>query len=208
MRFRLLILCCFISFSASAQWWHVNLGKKKHEVLPLITSLKDHSVSRLKLDAKPGAFTVQPVTLDQSKYSLEANEINVMKEAKHNMRFRVYKDASYNFNDLATIYLKLHRLSEAKWYYLQSNYLSRQQNDNKLTILNLVGLASTKVSLCDNTSARADLVEARDLAKNNKLLISLVQIMDKIQLLDQTGTLTSTQDEKYAETSTRGKKTF
>ena len=208
MRFRLLVLFSFISFSASAQWWHVNLSFKKHEVLPLLKPLQDRSVSRLTINTKLNSLIIPAPILEQSQYGLEADEADVMRAAKHNMRFRVYKDASYNFSDLGSIYIKLHRLSEAKWYFLQSNNLSRQQNDNKHTILNLISLAEIKVDLCDNVSARADLVEARDIAKTSRLLISAVEIDDKIQFLDQTGTMSPAGDQKFADANENRKKAF
>ena len=73
--------------------------------------------------------------LETCEYTLVATSKMVMEQAKHNMRFRVYNDASYNFSDLAALYVKLHRWSEAKWYYLQSNNISREQNDDKHTMI-------------------------------------------------------------------------
>ncbi len=209
MRFRLLLLFCFISVSASAQWWHIdlsNLGFKKHEVLTVLKPVKDHSVSCLVINSKPSHFEVEPLILARSQYSLEQAEAEVMKDAKHHMRFREYNIASYNFNGLANVYVQLHRFSEAKWYFLQSLYLSRQQNDYNLTVRDLVSLAGVKVSLGDKTSARADLVEARDIAHSNGMLISVIQLDDKIQLFDQNGTMIQNPDVQYAETTEISKK--
>lgn len=205
MRFRLLFLCCFISLSASAQWWHIQL--KKHKVLPMIRPLKDHSVTRIRLNLKPATLTtIQPVLLHQTQYSLEAAEVYIMNLAKHNMRFRIYNEASYNFSDLAQLYIKLHRLSEAKWYLLQSNKIAREENDDKHTISNLVSLAMVKVNLGDKISARADLAEARDLAHIRAMPGQVTEIEMKMQFLEQNGTLYPKPDVKYAEAAETGKK--
>ncbi|HTE01846.1 MAG TPA: hypothetical protein VK668_21300 [Mucilaginibacter sp.] len=206
MRFKLLLLLCFISCSASAQWWRIQL--KKHAVLPYIQPLKDHSISRIQLKIKPSTLAIRPLIFKQSRYSLEATEVTVMNMAKHNMRFRIYNEASYNFSDLAQLYIQLHRLSEAKWYLLQSNKIAREENDDKHTISNLVSLAVIKVTLGDKASAHADLVEARDLAHARAMLPETTEIEKKMQFLEQNGTLYPKPDVKYAEAAETGKKVF
>jgi hypothetical protein len=212
MRFGLLLFFCTIGLSASAQWWHIklnfNLNLKKHEVLSVLPSLKDNSISHLSLNSKSGKLNVQPLVLSQSQYSLEVAEVAVMKQAKHNMRFRIYNEASYNFSDLAQLYIQLNRLSEAKWYFLQSNQISREQNDDKHTILNLVSLAEIKVALGDKASACADLLEARDFARVRGMQISAVEIDEKIRFLEQSRTISAKPDVKYAETMDTAKKVF
>src|SRR5437879_6369815 len=127
--------------------------------------------------------------------------------ASHNMRFRIYNEASYNFSDLAELYYKLHRLSEAKWYFLQSNFLSRQENDDKHTISNLISLAAIKADIGDIPSARADLLEARDLARAKGMQTEKAEIEKKILLLAQ-NTTTVKQDVKYAEAAGTVKKSL
>src|SRR5207302_5830964 len=100
---------------------------------------------------------VHPCEPGETEFDLVAREHMIIKLAKHNMSWRIYHDASYNFSDLAQVYIKLHRLSEAKWYLLQSNKLSLEENDNKHTITNLVNLALVKNDIGDQVSARADL---------------------------------------------------
>jgi hypothetical protein len=129
-----------------------------------------------------------------------------MEMAKHNMRFRIYNDASYNFSDLAQLYMRLHRLSEAKWYLLQSNTISRQQNDDKHTISNLISLAVIKKDIGDIPSARADLLEARDLAHARGLQAQVKEIDNDMLLLDHRVTNPVKPDIKYAETEGGEKK--
>ncbi len=148
---------------------------------------------------------VRPVVLYETDYTIEAISRYVMEQAKHNMRFRIYNEASYNFSDLAQLYIRLHRMSEAKWYLLQSNNISRQENDDKHTISNLVSLAEIKTYIGDIPSARADLLEARDLALARGMQSEKSDIERKILLLAQ-NTTTIRPDLKYAESTGNEKK--
>jgi hypothetical protein len=198
MRLRLIILFSVISFSASAQWLKINISfRKKHLILPSLHAARCHSVNNIAF--APAVITpvdVQPYDLGQTEVDLEAQEAVIMKLAKHNMSWRIYHDASYNFSDLAQVYIKLHRLSEAKWYLLQSNKLSLEENDDKHTITNLVNLALVKNDEGDPASARADLVEAFDLANARGMKEKAAKISQQIQLLDQNKLASSI---KYAE---------
>src|SRR5476651_2263819 len=169
MRYFLFIILCSVSVSASAQWWQkpinsINNVFKKHERFPLLAGLKDNSVSKLPT-AKIAKLKITSNIIERAPYMLYMEEMSVMKTAQHNMRFRVYNAASYNFSDLAQMYLKQNRLSEAKWYWLQSLLISRQQNDDKHTISSLMGLATCKARYGDFTQAMQDLNEARHMAK-------------------------------------------
>jgi hypothetical protein len=62
------------------------------------------------------------------------------------------------------LYLLQNRFSEAKWYLLQSNTISREQNDDKHTIANLINLAIIKSAIGELPLAKIDLQEAHDLA--------------------------------------------
>jgi hypothetical protein len=206
MRLRLVILFCAISFSASAQFWQKIGFKKKHDILPELQLSKNNSISHISNTLNLNGLQVQPLVLEQCEFSLEVAEVTVMEMAKHNMRFRVYNEASYNFSDLAQIYIKLHRLSEAKWYLLQSNNISRQENDDKHTISNLISLAAVKVDIGDIPSAKADLLEARDMARAKAMQPETAEIEKKILLLAQIATTTVKPDVKYAESAGSEKK--
>lgn len=206
MRLRLVILFCAISFSASAQFWQKIGFKKKHDILPELQLSKNNSISHISNTLNLNGLQVQPLVLEQCEFSLEVAEVTVMEMAKHNMRFRIYNDASYNFSDLAQIYIKLHRLSEAKWYLLQSNNISRQENDDKHTISNLINLAAVKVDIGDIPSAKADLLEARDMARAKAMQPETAEIEKKILLLAQNNTPTVKPDVKYAESAGSEKK--
>lgn len=161
MRLALLVVFCTISITASAQFW-----KKKKPVitrdalLPAVAYDFSVAVSGGHFDMP----AVLPVALKRSVYDIEIAEDMVLKQAKHNMRFRVYNVACYNFSDLAELYMLQNRFSEAKWYLLQSNELARPQNNYKLVVSNLLDLAAIKLAIGEPGLAKADLKEAHDIA--------------------------------------------
>lgn len=197
MRSRLFILLSVISFSASAQFPNFNFLKKKHLILPQVRAARQHTVKNLVFaPAVLNSVDVHPYDFGQTEFDLQAQERMIMKLVKHNMSWRIYRDASYNFSDLAQIYIKLHRLSEAKWYLLQSNKIALEENDDRHTITNLVSLALVKNDIGDAVSARADLVTAYDLANVRGMKEKATEINRQIQLLDQNKLASSI---KYAE---------
>ena len=206
MRFKLVIFFCVLSLSASAQFWnHINF-KKKHVVLPVLEPAKSRTPGALNATLKLNSLLVQPVVFEPCTYTLESTSVSIMEMAKHNMRFRIYNEASYNFSDLAQLYIKLHRFSEAKWYLLQSNNISRQENDDKHTISNLICLAGIKADIGDLPSAKADLIEARDLARARGMQPEIVAIEKKMLLLAQNKAAPARPDIKYAENDGSEKK--
>jgi hypothetical protein len=161
MRFVLIMLFAAICSSASAQWYRFGITKKV--VRPEAVDLMVHFIAvvpAVKVD-RPKLY---PVSFALTNYSLEAQEAVIMKTAQHNMRFRVYHDASYNFTELAHLFVQQKRYSEAIWYLLQSNSISRDENDDKHTIANLVDIATIKACMGEIPLAQLDLNEAHDLA--------------------------------------------
>jgi hypothetical protein len=196
MRFIFLIIYCMLSLSASAQWYNVF---KKHERFPLIEQVTDHSISRIHIKTAKIPVKIHSFTLDRSEYSFQATENMVMRTAQHNMRFRVYTDASYNFSELAKLYIQQNRYSEAKWYLLQSNIISRQQNDDKHTIANLMDLATIKSELGDYTQAQQDLTEAHDMASIRGFSVDVMAVEKKMAFIKQNKNNTPKTDVRYAE---------
>jgi len=107
---------------------------------------------------------IQPLTLRRSLFELHIAQNEVLRQAKHNMRFRIFNLAAFNFSDLAELYILENRFSEAKWYLLQSNELARQQNDDKHIIANLIDLAVIKFAIGEPVLAAADLQDAHSRA--------------------------------------------
>jgi tetratricopeptide (TPR) repeat protein len=199
MRYIILVLLCAINLSASAQWWRGDF--KKHVRYPQIAQVKDHSLKKLLAARtpfyKPGKLSI--VAIPPSQFNLEINERIVMRAAQHNMRFREYALASYRFSELAKIYVGENRLSEAKWYYLQSNLISKQQNDNPHTISNLICLAMLKADLGDLAQAQQDLAEARDLARSTGRIQDLKLIEEKIKYVQSNKVWLPKSELRYAE---------
>lgn len=197
MRIALFVLFCTLSFPASAQWSLF----KKHERLPLLEkgtlSVKIGNTVTLKTSISPPRVYGLPPS--RSDFSLEAEEAIVMKAAQHNMRFRQYQAASYNFNDLARLYVQQNRFSEAKWYFLQSCLLSRQFNNDKLTISNLSNLAMVKSSIGDFILAQQDLVEARNMAAAHGWLIEILGIEQKLGYIQHNRFASLNTTNRYAE---------
>lgn len=164
MKFTLIIvLLTTLSFSASAQWYY-RIGLKKAVRYPAITQVKNNAIKGLPVANFRTAKISKYKIPDLYDYELVAAEDAIMKTAQHNMRFRIYDIASYNFSQLAELFMKQNRFSEAKWYLLQSNNISRQQNDDRHTIANLMDLAMVKANLGDLQQAQQDLDEARQIA--------------------------------------------
>jgi hypothetical protein len=197
MKLILLIFCCALGLSASAQWYHIDL--KKHIRYPLLEQAANHSSVKIASVAmsKPAIHAAE---LNRSEYSFEAAEDLVMKTAQHNMRYRVYNDASYNFSALARLYIQQNRYSEAKWYLLQSNAISREQNDDKHTIANLIDLAMIKASIGDYALALQDITEAHDIASAKGLKDDMAVVDKEMLFIKQNKSTAPKTDLRYAET--------
>lgn len=186
MRFTLLVFLCALSLSASAQWYRVDLKIKHwHERFPPIVQVTDHSMTRLPVVALSTKVKVRKQQLDFSEITYDAAIYFAIKKAQHNMRFRVYDEASYNFSDLAQLYIHRNKFTEAKWYLLQSNNISRQENDYRHTITNLLDLAMIKASLGDYALAQQDLAEAHDIATQKGFIADLPGIEQKMLCIKQ-----------------------
>jgi len=196
----LIVLFTALGLSASAQWYNINLSFKKRVRLPQIALVKNSPLKRLpkfKLVAKNKIpkFTFP----QQSDFDLEAQEAITMKTAQHHMRFREYDIASYNFTDLAELYIKQNRFSEAKWYLLQSNAISRPQFDDKHTITNLMDLAMVKANLGELQQSQDDLDEAHQIALSRGWTANVADIEKEQQFIKLNKTASSPKVEaRYA----------
>lgn len=200
MRFILLIIFSSMCLSVSAQWYRLDLKLKKHErPAEALGPLDNHSVQGIKLSRVSNSLKLDKTPLPRTEMNYEAVEMLVMRTAQHNMRFRVYNDASYNFSDLARMYIKQNRYAEAKWFLLQSNIISRNENDDRHTIANLIDLSTIKAGLGDYDQAQADLSEAHDLALQKGFKEDLSAISKKILALKQNRFTTPKVDVRYAE---------
>jgi hypothetical protein len=179
MRYTLLIALFALSLSASAQFW------KKKKVEPIVRyDPIEQPMPDLLVNVSNASYAmpdVVPVNLKRNIYDIVHEEDLVMKDAKHHMRFRMYFEASYDFSTLAELYMLQNRFSEAKWYLLQSNAISREQKDDKHTVSNLIDLAFIKLAIGEPNLAKTDLKEAHDIATLNNFSSDLVTIDKKLQ---------------------------
>lgn len=72
-----------------------------------------------------------------------------------------------SFNNLVKVYVDQKKYSQAKWFVLQSNTMSRQQKDAANIIATLVELANIKMAIKDYSLAQRDLDEAKTLSMQN-----------------------------------------
>ncbi|RYZ96524.1 MAG: hypothetical protein EOP47_23695 [Sphingobacteriaceae bacterium] len=72
------------------------------------------------------------------------------------------------YDNLATVYHSQKKYSQAKWFTLQSNHLSRVINDVPNIIASLIKLAAIKTDIKDYTLAMQDLNEAQVLSNKSK----------------------------------------
>ena len=72
-----------------------------------------------------------------------------------------------SFNNLAYVYHAQKKYSQAKWFILQSNTLSRMKNDSVNIIASLIELASIKKDIKDFKLALRDLKEAQQISAKN-----------------------------------------
>lgn len=195
MKYFILVFLCTVGLSAQAQWWRV--GPLKHKRYPQLAAAKYRPYKHFPV-AKISTPKINKYAV-ALPYNFSKQEAFVMRTAQHNMRFRVYNAASYNFSDLAQLYIQQGRLSEAKWYLLQSILISRKQMDDRHTFNNLVLLAAVKIDMGDVNLARQDLLEAREMAATRGWIREAKDVDLKLKAIQGINTLAPKADLKYAE---------
>ena len=113
-------------------------------------------------------FDRQPYRNLKAYYQTEAIHYTLL--ALHNYSY--YEDTTgirSSFDDLARVYVAQRKFSEAKWFTLQSNKISRQVKDVPNIIGSLVKLSAIKMELKENKMAMRDLNEALKLSIDNKI---------------------------------------
>jgi len=93
-----------------------------------------------------------------------------------------------NFDCLSQAYFIQKKYTQAKWFNLQSNTISRDLHDSPRIIYSLMQMATIKMAIKDYKLAQQDLDEAMLLAKNTYNLILQIEIERHIAVLyDKTG---------------------
>lgn len=92
------------------------------------------------------------------------------------------------YDQLADVYSKQRKFSEAKWFYIQSNMLARKVNNPKGIVTSLVGLAHVKLAIGDYQLAFSDLKEAEKLSLKHNFNYNLIEIKSTLsELYTKTG---------------------
>ncbi|AMR30934.1 hypothetical protein A0256_05585 [Mucilaginibacter sp. PAMC 26640] len=196
MRYLILFLFCTLHLTASAQWWRGDF--KNHPRYPAIALVQMHSVKRIP-SAAAIVKKLPMYKFPRTVYNLQLSEGVVMRSAQHHMRYRQYDLASYNFSELAELYVQENRLSEAKWYYLQSIQISKRMADDQHTIKSLISLAMVKADLGDLPQAGQDLSEARTLAVATGRIEDIITVDKKIAYVKSNKIWLDKSEWRYAE---------
>lgn len=101
------------------------------------------------------------ITIKRTKQYYQDEALEFTMKALHS--YSKYNDTPgliTSFDNLVKIYKDQKKFSQAKWFVLQSNAMSRLQNDRSKVISTLVDLAGIKVSIKDYKLAMRDLNEA------------------------------------------------
>jgi hypothetical protein len=109
------------------------------------------------------------VTVKKTKQDYQNIAIEYTMKALHS--YSRYNDSNglrTSFDNLVRVYKDQRKFSQAKWFILQSNTISRQLNDAPNIIKSLVTLAGIKMSIKDYSLAKRDLDEALVLSTQNK----------------------------------------
>lgn len=101
-------------------------------------------------------------------------------------QYSIYEDTTglrASFDNLTRIYFDQKKYTQAKWFVLQSNTLSRAKNDVPNIISSLLMLAEIKSQIKDYTLATRDLDEALQLSAKNNYLKTESQVLKSYALL-------------------------
>ena len=101
-------------------------------------------------------------------------------------RYAVYDDTTglrLSFDNLAKVYSAQKKYSQAKWFILQSNTLSRAKNDTPNIIASLLTLSLVKTDIKDYSLAMRDLNEALQLSITNHSQKAELEILRNYALL-------------------------
>jgi tetratricopeptide (TPR) repeat protein len=169
---KLFILIFFLiaatTFAAHAHVDETNSIDSLKQKLQLTTNDTLKGVIYTQIAAEYLKFDKQPNRNLKAYYQTEAIHYTLL--ALHNYSY--YEDTTgirASFDDLARVYVAQRKFSEAKWFTLQSNKISRQVKDIPNIISSLIKLSAIKMELKEYKMAMRDLNEALKWSTANKL---------------------------------------
>jgi len=164
-----LLLLSFAKVSAEV----VHVDTLKHQLATTSDSLKGNLYSRIAAEY----LRYDTIANKETKlaYQNEAIE-NTLKAVHYYSKYDDTLGLRASFNNLALVYRDQRKYSQAKWFILQSNSISRIKNDVPNIISSLLLLAAVKTDIKDYSLAMQDLNEALSLAGNNAKTQGTVQL--------------------------------
>lgn len=165
---KLLIICLFITAVpalSNAQTVVLDSLKQKLQ-LTTLDSLK----SPIYSDIAAQYMKYDTVASRRKRANWQSEALNYTMLALHNYSF--YSDTTglrVCFDNLARVYHSQKKYSQAKWFILQSNNLSRIKKDVPNIITSLIKLSTIKMDIKDYKLAMRDLNEALTLSTKNNL---------------------------------------
>jgi hypothetical protein len=172
----------------------------KNEQIKLAEVLKINNLDSLKQQLK----TTQSDTVKALLYTriaLKYMEYDTISDAKKQLRYQnsaisytllaIHEYSNYNdsvglrnsYTDLSKVYYSQRKYTEAKWFILQSNTLSRARNDTPNVISSLLALATIKSDIKDYTLAMGDLNEAMRLSIDTHTPKTELEVLKSYALL-------------------------
>lgn len=142
----------------------LDLDSLKHQVTLTSDSLKAPLYTKIA----DSYLNYDTITSKRKRYIYEENAIAYTLQAIH--YYSRYNDTAglrLSFNNLTKVYRSEKKYSQAKWFILQSNTLSRAKNDVPNIISSLLELALIKTDIKDYKLAMRDLNEALTLSSTH-----------------------------------------
>jgi hypothetical protein len=170
------LLCFRASFAMINKVDSLDLQEEQKPRTSQIDSLKQELNSIVDDSLKAPIYT--QIASGYSKYDTIGNKKqrhNYQNLAISNTLSAIHYYSKYNdttglrvsFDMLAKVYHDQHKYTQAKWFILQSNTLSRAKNDNPNIIASLIELSSIKSDIKDYSLAIRDLNEALAISSKN-----------------------------------------
>jgi hypothetical protein len=141
---------------------------------------------------KAGLYTqIAALYLDYDKITNKREKTNYQNEAINYTLMAMRNYSKYNdtvgmrnsFDNLVKVYRAQRKFSQAKWFVLQSNTLSRAIHDVPNIISSLLQLAAIKTDIKDYSLAMRDLNEALKLSTDNRFAKTEAKVQESYALL-------------------------
>jgi tetratricopeptide (TPR) repeat protein len=161
---KLVTIAIILTLSAPKLWASAYSDTLKRQVSIISDSLKGPINSQIAA----GYMRYDTVKSKKKRAEYEDKAIDYTLQAIR--AYSKYNDTTglrISFDNLAKVYHAQKKYSQAKWFILQSNTLSRAKNDVPNIITSLLELASIKTDIKDYDLASRDLNEALQLSVNN-----------------------------------------